>query len=302
MDTQRTTLLVDKMKRFKNFIAENTLHVFDIDETLFHTTAKIKVIHKGKEVAALSNSEYNTHKLQKDHSYDYSEFRSSAKFHDEAKPIHKMLNKLKTTHEKVKTDPNSKIILNTAREDFDDKDTFLNAFRKHGVDIDDIHVHRSGNIKDPNLSVAEKKTKIIDNHLSTGNFKHATLHDDSIENLKHFLNLKNKHPSVNFRAYHVKPDGTAHHFTESVNENITHSYIEYHLLNGKKVILQNPSEHPTKNIISGKQIKSRTNVDTVYGTKDAITKYHIIGKSAVKKQITLIHDKTYDELVERVET
>jgi hypothetical protein len=211
-----------------------------------------------------------------------------------------MLNKLKSVHSKVKKNSNSKIILNTAREDFDDKDTFLKTFKKHGIDIDDIHVHRAGNIKDPNMSVAEKKTKVIDDHLSTGKYKHVSLHDDSVDNLKHFLKLKTKHPNVNMKAYHVQPDGSANHFTHSdVNESAAR-YVEYHLINGKKVILQNPSEHPNnKELISGKQVKSRTDVSWVYGTKDAITRYHIIGKDVIKKQVPLLHDKTYDHLTEK---
>jgi hypothetical protein len=196
------------MQRFKDFLSESSLHVFDIDDTLFHTTAKVNVTKDGKHVAALSNAEYNSHKLPKGHKYDFSEFRSAEKFSSESKPVHRMLNKLKAIHGKVKDRPNSKVILNTARADFDDKDTFLDKFRKHGVDIDNIHVHRSGNDQTPGLSVAEKKTQVIRDHLSTGKFKHVSLYDDSKQNLKHFMNLKNEHPNVTLRAYHVQPDGS----------------------------------------------------------------------------------------------
>ena len=204
------------MQRFKSFIGENSLHVFDIDDTLFHTTAKVKVMKGSQHVASLSNAEYNTHRLPKGHEYDFSEFRSAHKFDTESKPIHRMLNKLKAIHQKSKTKSNSKVILNTAREDFDDKDTFLNKFRKHGIDIDDIHVHRSSNNKNPDLSVAQKKTEVIHNHLQTGKFKSASLYDDSKENLKHFMNLKNEHPNVTLRAYHVQPDGSIKKHHEDV--------------------------------------------------------------------------------------
>ncbi len=73
------------MKKFLDFLKEEIshdkgLHVFDVDDTLFHTTAKIRVMKGKKQVAALSNSEYNTHTLPKGHTYDYSEFRSAEKF------------------------------------------------------------------------------------------------------------------------------------------------------------------------------------------------------------------------------
>lgn len=204
------------MKKFLDFITEEAghgLHVFDVDDTLFHTTAKVKVMRGSKEVAALSNSEYNTHSLPKGHHYDYSEFRDADKFDKESKPMDRMLNKMKAIHNNAKK-KGSKVIIATARSDFDNKDKFLGAFKKHGVDIDNIHVHRAGNDKGEG-TVAEKKARIISNQIKSGNFKRATLYDDSKENLKHFLALKKDHPDVKFKAYHVRPDGsTARHHEE----------------------------------------------------------------------------------------
>jgi hypothetical protein len=195
-------------------IQENNLHVFDIDDTLFHTNAKVKVVdHQGKVVKKLSNSEFNDHKLSHGHSYDFSEFRSSDKFHDESKPIPKMLNKLKAIHNNIKKKPGSKsrVIMNTARADFDDKNKFLNTFRKQNVDIDDIHVHRAGNIQGHEIP-AVKKVHIINKHLKSGNYKHVHMYDDSTTNLHHFLAMKKDHPNVEFHAHHVLPDGTTRKF------------------------------------------------------------------------------------------
>lgn len=196
------------MKKFKEFLEENSLHVFDIDDTLFHTSAKVKVMRGDKEVASLSNAEYNDHKLPAGHHYDYSEFRSSHKFDTESKPVHRMLNKLKDVHAQSKQHTGSRVILNTARQDFDDRDTFLNTFRKHGVDIDNIHVHRAGNIaRDHGLTVSHAKNEVIRRHLQSGKFHTVHLYDDNKTNLSHFLELKKEHPTVNFKAYHVQPDG-----------------------------------------------------------------------------------------------
>jgi hypothetical protein len=205
------------MKTFSEYLLEaakegHGLHVFDVDDTLFHTTAKVKVMHGKKEVAALSNSEYNTHTLPKDHHYDYSEFRDAEKFDKESKPMSRMLGKMKAIHNNAKK-TGSKVIIATARADFDDKDKFLHAFRKHGVDIDNIHVHRAGNDKSEG-TVGEKKARIISNQLKSGNFKRATLYDDSKENLKQFLALKKDHPDVHFKAYHVHPTGGIVRHTE----------------------------------------------------------------------------------------
>jgi hypothetical protein len=56
------------MKSFKTFILEAKegigLTVFDIDDTLFHTFVKIKVMKDGKEVESLTNQEFNVYKLK----------------------------------------------------------------------------------------------------------------------------------------------------------------------------------------------------------------------------------------------
>lgn len=205
------------MDSFKKYVDKNkkgSLHVFDIDDTLFHTTAKIHVKNdKGETVEKLSNAEFNDHHLPTGHSYDFNEFSSSEKFHDESKPIHGMLNKLKAIHNNITMKPhsNSKIIMNTARADFDDKDKFLDTFRKHGVDIDNIHVHRAGNIPGNDLPAAKKVT-IIKKYLEKNPLGSVHMYDDSHTNLKHFVNMKQEHPDVDFHAWHVKPDGSIKKF------------------------------------------------------------------------------------------
>ena len=79
------------MKSFKDYVSEKWgdnnggLTIFDIDDTLFHTTAEIAVKGKdGKIVRTLSNSEYNTYKLKDGEEYDYTEFADSEKFFKES--------------------------------------------------------------------------------------------------------------------------------------------------------------------------------------------------------------------------
>ena len=187
------------------------LHVFDVDDTLFHTTAKVRVMKGDKVVQSLSNSEYNTHELPDGHHYDYTEFRSAEKFDTESVPNQRMLQKMRRLHDRAK-ETGGKVIINTARADFDDKDRFLDAFRKQNVDIDNIHVHRAGNMKGEG-TVAQKKTEIIRNQLAKSNYKHVSLRDDSEENLNHFLSLKDEFPNVKFVAHHVKPDGKSKRYT-----------------------------------------------------------------------------------------
>lgn len=169
-------------------------------------------MHGAKEVGSLSNSEYNTHKLPKDHHYDYSEFRSAEKFDKESEPMTRMLDKMKAIHANAKK-TGSKVVIATARADFDNKEKFLNAFRKHGVDIDNIQVHRAGNDKSEG-TIAEKKARIVSRELKAGGHKRASLYDDSKDNLKHFLALKKDHPDVELKAFHVQPNGSVVRHTE----------------------------------------------------------------------------------------
>lgn len=194
-------------KSIKQLI-ESGLHMFDVDDTLFHTTAQIHVKDKtGKTVKTLSNNEFNTHTLEPGHHYDFHEFRDADKFHRESKPIPKMIGKIKKIHQNVKDKPDSKVILNTARADFDDKHKFLDKFRKHGIDIDNIHVERAGNIPG-NEHPAEKKAQVVRNHLARKPYKEVHLYDDSISNLKRLQKMKHEYPDVKFHAHHVQPDGS----------------------------------------------------------------------------------------------
>ena len=202
------------MKTFLTYIEEarqrahaGSLHVFDIDDTLFHTHAQIHVKDKsGNTVKKLSNSEFNDHHLQPGHHYDFHEFRDADKFHKTSQPIPKMMNKLKAIHGHVTKTPNSRVIMNTARADFDDKDRFLDTFRNHGVPIDQIHVHRAGN-EPGDDQPAVKKNAVLRRYLDRHAYGSVHLYDDSKTNLQHFLKLKDEYPNTKFHAWHAQPSG-----------------------------------------------------------------------------------------------
>ena len=47
------------------------LTIFDIDDTLFRTTAQIKVVKDGKFIRSLNNQEFNTYQLKTGESFDF---------------------------------------------------------------------------------------------------------------------------------------------------------------------------------------------------------------------------------------
>lgn len=197
------------MIRFSNFLKENvdsTLYIFDIDDTLFKTHALVNVIGpSGKIVQALSNQEYNTYKLLPGQRFEFSQFTDSDMFDRTSRPITKMLNKVKDLLKAIEG-TSSRIIFVTARSDFDDRDKFLNVFRKRKIDIDKIHIYRSGNDPAP-ISNAEKKAKVIRSHLQSGIYTKTEMYDDNIENLEAFKDLQKEFPDVSFGAYQAFHDG-----------------------------------------------------------------------------------------------
>jgi hypothetical protein len=183
------------------------LTIFDIDETLFHTTAQIGVLKEGKLVKKLSNTEFNNYKLQPGESYDYKEFSDSEKFYKESQPVRKMMDKARAIVRNVERHPKSKVVIITARNNFNDKKRFLDTFRKHGFAIDKVRVERAGRIEGEFIP-AFKKAIIIRNYLRTKQFSRVRLFDDSMSNLKEFLKLKKEFPMVSFEAFYANPDGS----------------------------------------------------------------------------------------------
>jgi len=196
--------------RLKQYILEmaaskkNGITFFDIDETLYKTFAKIKVIKDGKVIKELDNQEFNTYKLKSGESYNFDEFRDAKLFAKTSIPIKKTINRVKKMISSISDKgKQSKIVFLTARADFDDKHTFLNRFKQDGIDINKIYVERAGNMKTG--TVAERKKQIIMKYLESGIYLKVRLVDDDITNLKQFLSIKDEVPERvydNIRKYY----------------------------------------------------------------------------------------------------
>ena len=181
------------------------LTIFDIDETLFHTKAKINVKKDGKVISSLNNMDFNTYKLKDGESFDFGQSKSAKVFNTTSTPIAKMITKAKAIiRNSIKK--GSKVIVVTARGDMDDKKLFVNTFKAQGLDMDNVYIERAGNIGLD--SAAKNKEVVFRKYLDTGLYKRIRLFDDAIENLKALTSLKNDYPDVTFEAYRVKKDGS----------------------------------------------------------------------------------------------
>ena len=181
------------------------LTIFDIDETLFHTKAKINVKKDGKIVASLTNVEYNNYTLKPGEEFDYGQFKSAKVFAKTSTPIAKMINKAKLIIKNA-VKAGSKVIVVTARGDMDDKKLFVDTFKAQGLDMKNVYIERAGNI---GLDDAAKNKEVVfKKYLDTGDYKRIRLFDDAVDNLYALLSLRDEYPDVEFEAYRVKRDGS----------------------------------------------------------------------------------------------
>lgn len=202
------------MKSFRQYFYENTplegegITFIDVDETLFHTKAHVKVMKGDEVIKKLNNQEFNTYKLQSGESFDFSEFKDAEFFRKTSIPIEPVLKRVNRILNNIERGGRkSKVVILTARSRFDDMQEFKQTFRDHGVRIDELEIVTVGDA--PGLA-AEKKKEVVYNYLSNHPYKRVRMFDDSLANLKAFQSLEKEFPETKFFAVHVDNKGNVH--------------------------------------------------------------------------------------------
>jgi FMN phosphatase YigB (HAD superfamily) len=190
----------------------NKLVIFDIDDTLVHTQTKVHVVRDGQVIKSLNSHDFTHYKLQPGETFDFGDFADAREFFEKSKPIIPMINQLK---QDIAT--GNKVVMVTARADFNDRELFLDTFRKYAVDMNKVHVYRAGNMQGK-MQTEEKKKIIIRDLLDKGNYNKAIMYDDAVPNLDAFMSLKKEYPETKFYAWHVSLEGEASEFGRT-NEN-----------------------------------------------------------------------------------
>ena len=176
-----------------------SLYVFDIDDTLFRTSARARVVNTKGQVKYLSSEELKDYEFSASEKICFAEFRDAKKFAEESQPIESMI---KIAQDCIqKTAEGSKTILLTARADLDCKTKFLEYLNSSGLDTNNIYVERAGNLH--NLKTSEAKKLIISNYLKSKQYKKAYLFDDSLENILSFSELSNWFSKIKFYPHLV---------------------------------------------------------------------------------------------------
>lgn len=160
----------------------NRILLFDVDDTLIHTTAKISIIKNHKVVKRISNSEYNEYILKPGESFGYEEFNNPIILSNEK--FTPYWDTLKREYKK-----GTHIGILTARENTDMIYTF---FKNNGIVIKKDLVFAIG---DPKLglkgSIAERKSKVISDLVNYG-YRTFVFFDDNETNLKSAKELEHK--------------------------------------------------------------------------------------------------------------
>jgi len=196
-------------------LGSGKLVIFDIDDTLVNTDTRVNVVQDGKIIKQLNSHDFTHYKLGPGETFDFGAFKDAREFFTKAKPIPGMIRQLK---QDIAT--GNRVIMLTARSDFNDRDVFLDTFRRFGIDMDQVHVYRAGNMAIK--AATEEKKKIILKHLlGKEHFDKLIMYDDSVPNLNAFLSLKQDYPYSKFYAWHVDPNGQASEYHRTNESAVT---------------------------------------------------------------------------------
>jgi hypothetical protein len=197
-----------------------TLNVWDIDDTLGKTSARVTVMKDGKPLKVLEPGEFNNYKLNPGESFDFTQFRSGKIFRETFKPISNVLDKAKDIV--WKQSENSHSIILTARADFEDHKEFLQTWRDYGFPIDRVYVERAGNISNlnPKLPAHINKGVILKRYLKSGKYDRVRMWDDHAANLDMMYKVAAMYPNVEAIGYLVK-DGKVTRYGSTKEKKLT---------------------------------------------------------------------------------
>lgn len=155
--------------------------LFDVDDTLIHTSAEIGVLKNGKLINKISNSDFNNYTLKSGEEFDFSEFNDPAIL-DRDIPT-KYLTTLRREYNK-----GTHIGILTARSNCELIHKFL---LKKGIDVKKELIFA---VNDPKLnlrgSIQERKAEII-RRLSQAGYTTLVFFDDNESNLRAAKELAN---------------------------------------------------------------------------------------------------------------
>jgi len=154
-------------------------YIFDFDDTLVKTDAKVHVYKAGKFLKSLTPEEFNYYQKAPDEDIDVSEFKDP-RIIMRAKPF-KMWPALQNMDTAIKQGRStSEIFILTARSPIA-KTPIYNFFQRNGINIPEDHIITIGD-DIGEISIPEEKRKVLT--MLASQYDDLTFFDDNPENIK----------------------------------------------------------------------------------------------------------------------
>lgn len=162
---------------------DNKIILFDIDDTLIKSKAKIYVVNDQNQVIkTLTPAQYNYYKRKDGEYFDYSDFENEDILNNA-----KLTKFWKILEETYNKGINVGIV--TARED---KEMLIRFFLKNGMDINRYLVFAIGGKKTKFKGhICDRKRQVIE-HLSARGYKNFVFYDDNKDNLNEVSKMENR--------------------------------------------------------------------------------------------------------------
>jgi len=168
-----------------------TLVVFDFDDTLFHSGARVIVQKPGKDPTYLSTHEYAIYIPEPGDEFDYSEFST---YPPRPEPIARTTRALQSA---VLRHGLENVIILTARGDSGPVEKVLENFQMPPVEVIAI-----------SSSLPKDKANVLDEIIGEKGYNRLTLYEDSIPNIRAIRKKIQPILGKRFSAYHVMPTQT----------------------------------------------------------------------------------------------
>tara|TARA_R100000008_G_scaffold73283_2_gene51689 strand:+ start:2465 stop:3046 length:582 start_codon:yes stop_codon:yes gene_type:complete len=176
-------------KKWKKFVNEAKLRVFDFDDTIVKTDAKIGVTSPSGEQFMMTPKEFAVHQMDPENKYDFSEFNSVINPREVTQITNILRNVLSAGGER-------EVVILTAR-DPESQESIKQYLENIGIDHEKIEIVLLAS-SDP-LS----KSNWIENKIVDG-VTDVLFLDDSGKNIKAVQDLKNQYPDVKIDARVVR--------------------------------------------------------------------------------------------------
>ena len=176
--------------KWKSFLGESKLRVFDFDDTLVKTDAKVTVTEPSGKTKTLTPGEFATHEIDEENEYDFSEFEQPRLINP--REVEKVTNVLRNV---LNAPGDRQIAILTARPP-SSQNAIIDYLEQIGIDHQAMEIVLLGD-SDP-----KSKSNWIENKIVDGATDILFL-DDSGKNVEAVKKLSKTYPNVKLDARKV---------------------------------------------------------------------------------------------------